>query len=206
MRRAPFPWVTEVGVGAFFGVAVVLMLLRPDFDPLRRYVSEYAVGWGGGWMRGGFVLLGLGSLNLVPGFSRGERGPEGGGRIGGFLTLWGAAVLVAAAFPVDLQEGPRTGTGTIHLVASLVAFVSLFVAMAVGSRRFGRSPDWRPVARATRWAAFLTPLSFVLEASVFATLGWVGVGQWLLFGLAGGWLILLSRRFRRLGAGPASSP
>jgi hypothetical protein len=38
----------------------------------------------------------------------------------------------------------------------------------------------------------------VLEASVFSTLGWVGIRQWLLFGLAGDWVVTVGRRFGRL--------
>lgn len=195
--RGPVPWLTEVGVGAFLATAVLLLVLRPDYDPLRRYLSEYAVGPGGWAMRVGFVLLGLASLNLAAGF-RGDPGPADGRAIGWALAVWGAADLAAAFFPVDLQGEAPTTAGVLHLVAAGVGFVALFVAMALAVSRFRRSDRWSDLASLTRGFAIATPAAFVLEASLFSTLGWMGLGQWPLYGLAAGWLLLLARRFRRL--------
>ena len=193
----PVPWVTEVGVAVFFTVAFTLLLTRPDYHPIRRYVSEYAVGPGGWAMRTAFVMLGLASLNLVPGFLRGagrergrdaRRGPgpdaQSADRVGWALGVWGVAVLAAAAFPVDVRGAERTGAGMVHLVTSGVGFVALFAAMGLAVRAFRESEGWRELARPTRWVAIMTPTAFLLEASVFSTAGWVGVGQWLLFGQA----------------------
>ena len=220
-RVFPVPWATETGVAAFFVVAFTVLLTRPEYDTVGRYISEYAVGPGGRAMRAAFVLLGLASLNLVPGFLRGpgSAGTEGGrgvsggrvpsggrpARVGWALALWGVAVLVAAAFPVDVQGAEPTATGTVHLVASGVGFAALFAAMGFGVRVFRESEGWRDLARPTRWVAIATPTAFLLEASVFSTLGWVGVGQWLLFGLAGGWILVVGRRFRRVGSDSAAA-
>ncbi|RLM89540.1 DUF998 domain-containing protein [Haloarcula sp. Atlit-7R] len=194
----PYPWVTEVGVAGFFLVALLIIALRGDLNPVDNYISEYAVGPHGWGMRIGFVLLGIGSLNLVPGFFRPNLALEGRHQIGYLLAIWTVAVLTAAVFPVDLQGTPVTPIGTVHLVASLVGFLSLFVAMAVSVRRFKQSETWRDRTRLTRAVAVLTPFVFVLEVSLFSTLGWVGIGQWLLFALSGGWLVVLARQFDRL--------
>lgn len=180
----------------FFLIAILLLVIRPDYDPVSRYLSEYAVGWGGWALRMGFLALGLGSLNLVPGFF-GPSGPDRGHRVGWPLGLWAVAVMVAAVFPVDLQGEPITGTGGVHLAAAGIAFIALFFAMGLAARSFRRSPGWQRLARPAVWIAVLAPVTFVLLSSVFVSFGWVGVGQWLVFGIAGGWLVLLARHFRR---------
>lgn len=192
-RAFPISWLTEAGVLTFFVVTAFLLIARTDYDPVTRYISEYAVGPGGWAVRAAFVLLGLASLNLLPGFV-GRGAVVRSGRVAASLGLWGLAVLVAAAFPVDLQGRPVTPTGAIHLAASVTGFVALVAAMGFASRSFRRAEGRRGLARLSRWAAILTAASFVLEASVFASLGWVGVGQWLLFGIAGAWLAVLGRR------------
>lgn len=199
----PVPWATEVGVVGFFLTAAALLVLRQEYDPVRRYISEYAVGREGWPLRAGLAFLGLASLNLVPAFI-GERGLRGDRRVGGALAVWSVGVLVAAAFPVDLQGRPVTAIGVVHLVASGVSFLALFVAMGLAARSFRRGPGWRPAAGPTRWVAVLTPLAFLLQVSVFASLGWFGVGQWAVLGLAGGWLLLLARHVRRLRRGGAA--
>lgn len=197
-RFLPIPWLTEAGVGAFFFIAVVLLILRQDYDPVHRYISEYAVGPGGWALRVGFVALGLASLNLALGFFHRSR-PARGGRVGGALSVWAVAVLVAAAFPVDLQGNPVTRVGAVHLLASSVAFVSLIVAMVFAIRSFRRDMEWQALTRPTRWAALLTTAALILMISVFSSLTWHGAGQWPLFGVACGWLLLLSRHFRNRG-------
>lgn len=189
----PVPWLTELAVAAFGAVALVLALLRSDYDPLRRYVSEYAVGPGGWAMRAGFLALGAGSFNLVPDFLR-ARSPERLRAVGWALAVWGGAVVVAALFPVDPQGRPTTSSGAVHLAASGVGFLGLFAAMALAARRFRDADGWRDLAGLTRGFAVATPVAFLLEATVFATVGWVGAGQWILFGLAGAWLVVLARR------------
>lgn len=50
--------------------------------------------------------------------------------------MWSVGVLVAAAFPVDLQGRPVTAIGVVHLAASGVSFLALFVAMGLAARSF----------------------------------------------------------------------
>ncbi|MGK7310849.1 MAG: DUF998 domain-containing protein [Candidatus Longimicrobiales bacterium M2_2A_002] len=200
-RVFPVPWITEAGVVGFFTLILGLLIVHPHYDPITRYISEYAVGPGGWVARTAFVLLGLASLNLVPGFL-GAGAPARGRRVAVSLGVWGAAVLTAAAFPVDPQGQAVTPTGTVHLVASFVGFAALIAAMALAVGSFRATDGWRDFARPTRWAAIMTPTAFLLEASVFVSLGWVGLGQWLLFGVAGAWLLAVARRFgsvRRAG-------
>ena len=194
-RVFPVPWVTEAGVVGFFGIILVLLLIRPDYDPVSRYISEYAVGAGGWAARTAFVLLGLASLNLVPGFL-GAGAPARGRRVAVSLGIWGVAVLTAAAFPVDPQGQAVTPTGAVHLAAAFAAFAGLIATMALAVGSFRATDGWRDFARPTRWAAIMTPTAFLLEASVFVSLGWVGLGQWLLFGVAGAWILAVARRFR----------
>lgn len=129
----------------------------------------------------------------MPGFLR-ARSPGGLGKIGWALAVWGGAVVVAALFPVDPRGTSTTPSGTVHLAASGVGFLGLFTAMALAAQGFREIDSWRDLANLTRGFAVATPVAFLLEATVFATVGWVGAGQWILFGLAGAWLVVLARR------------
>lgn len=197
-RNPPYPWVTEAGVAGFFLVAGFMIVLRDDLDPVLNYISEYAVGPGGWGMQIGFALLAVGSLNLTVGFFRSDQSPNGGRRVGTFLGLWTIAVIIAGAFRVDLQGTPITTVGVVHLLASLVGFVALTIGMAIAGFRFRANDAWQPLAKPTLVVAVLTALAFVLEVSLFSSLGWVGVGQWLLFIVAGGWLAGVGWQFSHL--------
>jgi len=57
--------VAMVLISCFGFAAIGLHFLRTDYDPLRRFISEYAVGPYSIIMRLGFFFLGTGSFALV---------------------------------------------------------------------------------------------------------------------------------------------
>ena len=139
-----------LGVGAVVALYVLLHLLRPDYDPIRRFLSEYAVGRFGVLMTASFLLQALISLALVIGLFRDVR--HSGSLLAGcaFLTVAAAALAVAGVFPTDLSDQPgdqprlTTRTGMVHQSAGTLSF----------------SPAWllplsfpAPIDSTARWAS-----------------------------------------------------
>src|SRR5260370_36622502 len=93
----------------YYSTAIVLLhVLRTDFDPGYRYLSEYAVGPYGALMTSTFFALSAGSLALSFGLWRSVSSKP---RFfpGLFLWLaWACAGFLAGFFPGGLQGRART--------------------------------------------------------------------------------------------------
>src|SRR5437660_7134540 len=109
----------------YYATAIVLLhVLRTDFDPKYRYLSEYAVGPYGGLMTSTFFALSAGSLALAFGLWRSVSSKP---RFLPGLLLWlicACAVFVAGIYTGDLQGTPRTQMGKIHDQTGMIAFPS----------------------------------------------------------------------------------
>lgn len=196
--RGWFALIAIAGITVFSVVVPAMHLLRPDLDPARRFVSEYAGGPYGALMTAGFVALGAGSLALALGLYRGAS-PAGRSRAGLILlAVWGVGGLVVAVFPADPQGAPPTTHGAIHGLAAAVAFFSLGPAALLLARRFGRDARWRPFRRT----------SFVLGLLILAALitlvvsppEFAGVAQRALLALDIVWLGAAALRLRSVSA------
>ena len=88
-----------LGVVTVFALYVLLHVLRPDYNPLRRFLSEYAVGRFGVLMTAAFFLQALISLALVIGLFRDVR--HSGSLLAGcaFLTVATVALTVSGGIP-----------------------------------------------------------------------------------------------------------
>jgi hypothetical protein len=138
-----------VGIGLSVLLVGTLHVVATEVDPVRRTISEYALGehrWLfdtgvlGLAVGSGLVLLALVHAGLLPWPSRGAIA----------LGVWAVALVVVVAFEkTDWAVGPSVG-GTIHRYASLVAFLSVpFAALALG-RRWRGDADWGRFAAASR--------------------------------------------------------
>src|SRR5258708_36658281 len=99
----------------YYSTAIVLLhVLRTDFDPGYRYLSEYAVGPYGALMTSTFFALSAGSWALSFGLWRSVSSKP---RFlpGPFLWLtWARAVFLSGIYPGDLQGAARTPIGQIR--------------------------------------------------------------------------------------------
>jgi hypothetical protein len=145
---------------------IALHLLRPDYNPLRNFMSDYSVGPFGflgtaaAWVLAATLLLVMIGLRL-------------GVRPSGFLTasciLAGMAIIslcVSAIFPIDVlpPDGrlPKfTRAGTIHAVSAIPLFVSLIALLLTLPSAYKRDEQWRSFSHVTMLLGFLTLASFL---------------------------------------------
>ncbi|MET3805307.1 hypothetical protein ABIB25_002308 [Nakamurella sp. UYEF19] len=148
-----------VGIAATLVIFAGLHLLPPtsDISPIRRTISEYALTSSAWAFNLAVLCLAVASVAvLIAAVRRGRVGLVSGGTIAG--ALWIAGLLTLIGFPKHnwAQGGPST-SGSIHRVASLIAFVALPIAVMLIARRRGASTQ----PASARWAHWLGVLSLL---------------------------------------------
>lgn len=164
--------------GFFAGTVIVLLLqvLPPsnEISPIRRTISEYALGPNKWLFDVAVVLIALASVAGFAGLIRQRRLPLRSAATL-FSALWTVALLLIILFPKhNWAVGPSAG-GTVHRVASVVAFVCLPIAVLLAARVvFPRSPGRR---RLSQTLAFGSLLWF---AVILGAIGYslAGAGPW----------------------------
>ena len=184
-----------VGISYFLTTVIALHFLRPDYDSVSRFVSEYAVGSYGFLMTSAFFGLSLGSLALVIGLYQGvSRSARSWiGLI--LLGIWGVAILIAGIFPTALKGAPATTSDNIHSLASLVSFLSLIPATILLSRRFKQDEKWRPFHRSALILSLVILGTFIGFFLTFET-EFAGLTQRIFIATFLIWLLLAATRLR----------
>ena len=152
----------------YYAVVIALLhILRADFNPRYRYLSEYARGPYGALMTSTFFVLSAGSLALLLGLCRSvaSRLHFAPGLVLWFT--WACAVFVAGIYTSDLQGTPHTRIGRIHDQMGMIAFPSATVALLLLSLALRWEREWRSV-----WPSAML-LSVVALVS-FLVLDWFG--------------------------------
>jgi hypothetical protein len=135
-----------VGVGLSVVLVGALHVVATEVNPVRRTISEYALGEYRWLFDTGVLGLCVGSALVLLALVRaGLLSWPSHGAVA--LAVWSAALVVIVAFEkTNRAVGPSVG-GVIHRYASLVAFMSVPVAaLALGGR-------WRGDAT---WGRFAT--------------------------------------------------
>jgi hypothetical protein len=168
---------------AAVGVAVLLLGLlhvvppTSEISPYERTISQYALTEAATVFNAGVLLLAVGSVatllaavgaRLLPARSAGTLA----------LLLWSVALAAVVYFPKhNWAVGPST-TGTVHRVASVVAFVSLPVAALLIGRSWWAHPRWRAHAGWTWGLGLLSLLCFAPIVGAFVAEPWTGIAWW----------------------------
>jgi hypothetical protein len=137
---------------------------RPGRTLRMATISEYVYTAGGWAFLTGVLALAVGSMLLLVGLIRaGVLAPLSVGSI--LLSLWVIGLVGVAAFPKHNWEIGPSASGSIHRLATLLAFVSLPAAVLVIARRHRQ-------ARPAVWLAYgsLAWLSVLFGAIVIGML------------------------------------
>lgn len=150
---APFAAVAAVAGGALLILLLQVLPATSDISPIRRTISEYALSEYKWIFDIAVLLVALGSAIGFGALVRRKHLPAlSAASI--FCALWTISLVLIVAFPKNNWAiGPSTG-GTVHRIASVVAFICLPLAVLFAAKAvFPSSPARRALARVLAVAA-----------------------------------------------------
>ena len=180
----------------YYAVAIALLhILRADFNPGYRYLSEYARGPYGALMTSTFFVLGVGSLALLLGLYRSVSSrlyfvPG----LASWFT-WACAVFLAGIYTSDLQGTPYTRIGRIHDQMGMIAFTSATVALLLLSLALRWEREWRSVWRPAMLLSVVALTSF-LVLDPFGQRGLGGLDQRIFLAATLIWMWIIGKRIQ----------
>jgi MFS family permease len=207
--RVSRPAVNTVTV-SFIGAALSLLLiaalhiLKPEFDPSWRFLSEYANGRFGWVMRLSFFSMAVSCASLFLAIRVDVKTLAG--KIGlAFLLAAFVGLTMAGMFAMDLITIPPdqvTQAGSLHGMASMIGIPSLPIAGLLISLSLARNRDWRLARKSLLWTALFMCLSLIFlfvvlgitlpKAGGFGPDVWIGWPNRILMGSYGLWLMTAS--------------
>ena len=182
--------VVFVCAGYYVIAGIALHILEPEFDPRFRFMSEYALSAHGWLMTTTFFVLGSATFAVAVAL-RNEQHSLKGARIGfGLLSVGALFVCLAGVFKDSLP----------HLLASVVVFPSIVMAVLLLSWSFRQAGEWRRIYLAT---LFIALALLALFLSMVADVGMPGLQQRAFLFLFLLWLSIVIYRFVRVRSGAA---
>lgn len=199
MRR--WSSIAIAGFSVHIAILIALHVLSPEFDPLRQFMSEYAVGEYGWLLTIALVAVVIGCAALTIVLYRAYPPPLRS-RIGviclGIATLASLLVIVPVDMqPLDLRGEAMTTNIRIHLVGGFVAVLAVLAGMLAISIRLTRYDLLNGPYRIVLVLAILAPLFFLAQVFIVdILLGLVGLAQRILVAIIQTWLIVTSYGIR----------
>jgi hypothetical membrane protein len=184
---------------AFVSVLAALLVLRPDVSFIGNYVSEYANGPYGLLFRAAALVHGIGNMAITLGLwalaARSRSGRWGAGLFGAATV----AIVIAALFPTDPLDVPRTLSGTVHLVAAFSSFALEAAALLFLAPLFRRHDRWRSFVPVTVSLAVIGGAFVVLLLALRAGGGSPGLVERAALAAFVAWEILAAVRLAKSG-------
>ena len=171
----------------FVIVLIVLHILQPEFDPRFRFMSEYALGDYGWLMTTTFFALGLTPLVTAIGLKNVYQ-------LSRSIRI-GLGLLVVAAMFIWLAGIFRDSIP--HLLAGVVAFPSMVMAVLLLSWTFRRPAGWQTIHRVGLFIGLAMLAMFFL---MVADVGMPGLQQRVFIFLFLLWLSIVVHKSVRLTA------
>ncbi len=171
--------VSTLGIGALAVGAALIALLgvlpsSDDVSVLRQTISQYGLTSNSWLFNLAVLLVAAGSAAIIAMLHAQRRLPTASMVLG---SLWTVGLLVIVAFPKTnwaIQGGGTVG-GTLHRIASVVAFVALPIAVLCAARAaFPDAPGRRTLARVLGWAS----LGWFVAILAAVPVGMVVGGNW----------------------------
>ncbi len=186
-------YVTIFSVFYYVSAIALLHVLRTDYDPGYRYLSEYVVGPYGALMTSTFFVLSIGSLALSVGLWRCVSSKLR--FLPGLLLwlTWACAVFLAGIYPGDLQESPQTRIGQIHDQMGMIAFPSASLALLLLSIPLWWEQRWRSVRRVAIVLSLVALVCF-LAMDWLAGIRLAGLAQRMFLAMTLAWMFILGRK------------
>lgn len=155
----------------FLMLLASLHIIKPEYEPSWRLISEYAIGRFGWVMVLAFLSLALScvSLSLAIRSSVNTRA----GKIGLFFLLLSATGMIIAAIftadPITATQGQLTTHGTLHGLGGLLGIPGFPVAALLISLSLRRNPAWRSAKRPLLLTTGLVWFSLLAFVAVIVT-------------------------------------
>ena len=137
--------ITLVSVAYFTLALIALHFLVIGVAPMTQSTSAYAVGPYGVIMSLAFLALAVATVALEVGLRRVVPATARSGVGLLLLGVWAVGLIVLTLFPTDLQGAQPTLSGTIHGIASHVAYLAFGFGALLVSLRLGRAEEWERV-------------------------------------------------------------
>lgn len=182
---------------------LAVIFIRPELDPARKPISEYAIGRHGWVMTLAFLTAAVGYACLFAAVRPAVRGRTGraGLAVLGVCVAGTAGVGVFVADPVVTPLTDLTVIGTLHVICGFSALVLLpFAALLINLDLARGNAAGSP---ALRWTAGLPLAGLVLHWALSAVIPPEGWPPRLLFLTYAAWLIVLATHIRRASGTPA---
>ncbi len=178
------------------GVAV-LHLSRPDLDPLRHVLSEYANGPSGPVMTAVFYAAGVACAALGWRLRTALSWRGVAEAVPWLLVVAGVGMVAAGIFEVGRPAAPESLAETLHSLASIGAFVALVAAMALFARACRGDPHWAAFGPTATVLAVVAVAAAAVSPLADGS-AWTGAAQRVLAGTVVLWLVLTARRVRTI--------
>ena len=161
----------------FVGVMLLIPVLDDgDYAAGTDSISEGAL-VGVGWLQtAAFLVLGVASV-LLAYVLRGAWRGRSGKAAPALIAVWGVAVVLCGIFRVDEGAEGKTTAAAIHLMAALVAFAALVIAMWFASFAFRSNEAWASWSTASIAASAVATAAFVLLGATPQDASWGGYVQ-----------------------------
>jgi len=148
----------------FLMLLAALHLIKPEFDPSWRMISEYEIGRYGWIMQGAFIVLAVSCVALVAAIQSQVR--TIGGCIGLALLLLSATGMTIAAFgvsdPITTSPGQLSAHGRMHGLGAEIGIPSFPIAALLISLSLGTTKAWSRARRSLLWVAHLSWISVLI--------------------------------------------
>ena len=198
-------WAGMLGPGVFVLSFTINGLLRPGYDPARRYISELSIGPRGWIQIVSFMLLGIAvflfSLGLRASFPTGKAS-----RAGPVLfTIIAVCYFLSGPFvtdPMAMFDNQQTFHGTVHGVLGAIVFSLSAAGCFVLWRRFRVDEAWKSLSAFSLIAGIAMTVFIVLMKIGQLQAGllndYAGVVQRCCLMISYAWIFTVSLKMNRL--------
>jgi hypothetical membrane protein len=170
-RPAPRPWLfiasrlAAAGPVAVALIIIALHVIKPEFQPSWRFISEYAIGPHGWIMKLAFLIWAASCAALALTLKREVKSWPGKSGVV-VLSIVAVALVPAGLFaqdPVTARPDELTTSGSIHAFASMIGIPGIpIAAMLISSNLWQTNQAWTAYRPSIMSAAHATWISLVL--------------------------------------------